>query len=567
MRDHILPKHIRNAKDASHHPPRSFDGRTSLYGRANRPYSAPTSGSTDVPPCQSHDRTAAAGVVMLRFNVFPNSDTPPITLDGAYVVGSDGVPIRAEITYANGEIRCNKRIPGPSGLCVLWPVPGFGRLMLETTRLVDRDAAYNLHVELARGRLMRISQKREEWGFYDFPDGADYYRRIDAAKAKLVEALTADDDESAARQADAALSDAVIVGEDLSLYHADLFLKRRRSANQFVKRPFGAGVVLNRSDEAYREFLPGAFDFAVLPVPWREMEPSEGKLRWDALDLWVNWLGQHRLHVRAAPLVSLDKTSLPDWAIDVAPNYETFRELVVAHATRMVRRFTHRVQSWECISGVHAFNTFHFSLEQLMDLTRTAALIVKQNAPRSTAIVNVIVPWGEYYARDQRTIPPALYADMCVQSGFNFDAFGLQFQFGAPVEGMLVRDLMQVSSMLDRFGSLGKPIHVTAAQVPSVIQPARNPESAANGGGIWHDPWSEKVQSQWLRQFYDVAFSKPFVETVAWRDLVDGPGRIMPSGGLLHADLTPKPAYQALLDTRHQFLGERHPPHRGRSSP
>ncbi|MFO0973806.1 MAG: endo-1,4-beta-xylanase [Phycisphaerae bacterium] len=495
---------------------------------------------------------------MLRFKVFHNrKPAESVLLDGAYLLGSDGVPLRAELSFGDGEIRCSKRAAGPAALCLPWPIEGYGRLMLETTRLSERETPYHLHVELARGRLMKISHKREDWGLYDYSDGAEYYRQIDEAKAPLIDAITATDDATAAELADQSLAAAVRVGEELSLFHADIFLARRKATGQFVKRPLGVTVLLNRGDDPYRRYLPPGFDFAVLPTHWRDVEPRSGTQRWETLDLWVNWLAQHKLHVRGAPLVSLERLALPDWAVPEAADYENFRDLLLGHAMRLVKRFAHRVQSWEVVHGIHAFNTFHMTFEQLMELTRLAALIVKQNAPRSASIVTVVLPWGEYYARDIRTIPPLLYADMCVQSGFHFDAFGLEFQFGVPVEGMLVRDMMQVSALLDRFAAFNKPLHVTAVAVPSTVMSNRGPESLLAGGGQWREPWSEGLQARWLRQFYEIAFSKPFVETIAWRDLSDSQGRIIPTGGLLHADLTPKPAFESLLDFRRSILGDR----------
>lgn len=492
---------------------------------------------------------------MLRFKVFANGQpAPDVCLDGAFLIGSDGVPLRADILYDEGELRCFKRAQGPAALCLLWPVKGYGQLMLETTRLVERETPYNLHVELARGRLMKISQKREDWGLYAYPDGADYYRRIDEAKARLVDALTASTDEAASAAADDAIAAAVPTGEELSLFHAELFVQHRKSAGQFVKRPLGVGVQMSRQDEAYRARVGEAFDFTVLPVRWRDIEPKQGIFRWEPMDLWVNWCGQHRIHVRGAPLITLERSAIPDWVMGAESDYQRMRALLVDHAARTVKRFAHRVQSWEVVRGIHAFNTFHYTLEQLMDLTRSAAQVVKHNAPRSTALISIVIPWGEYYARDPRTIPPSLFADMCVQSGFNFDAFGLHFQFGAPQEGMLVRDMLQISALIDRFANLGKPLHITAVQIPSSSVTGDGP---AGTGGIWKAPWSEAIQAEWLRAFYEIAFSKPFVETVAWRDLCDGPGRILPSSGLLREDLSLKPAYEALLDVRHTIVGDR----------
>jgi hypothetical protein len=176
-------------------------------------------------------------------------------------------------------------------------------------------------------------------------------------------------------------------------------------------------------------------------------------------------------------------------------------------------------------------------------------------------VIEIVSPWGEYYARNQRTIPPMLYADMVVQSGVNFDAFGITFFFGRSAEGMFARDMFQISSMIDRFSNLGKPLHVTAVQVPSAVPPPEVkeneplPAKATQGGGSWHEPWSEEVQARWLQHFYLIALSKPFVESVTWRDLVDpvraaGRGVRLAAGGLVKPDGTPKPSYRTLLKLR-----------------
>ncbi len=91
---------------------------------------------------------------MLRFQVYRDGEavTKEFDLSSAFLVGADGVPIRCELTYAEGEIRCRKRAAGPAALCLMWEVKGFGAIMLDTTRLPERPEPYNLNLELARGR-------------------------------------------------------------------------------------------------------------------------------------------------------------------------------------------------------------------------------------------------------------------------------------------------------------------------------------------------------------------------------------------------------------------------------
>ncbi|MCL2641392.1 MAG: hypothetical protein FWD53_11135, partial [Phycisphaerales bacterium] len=108
---------------------------------------------------------------MLRFRVFKDGTTPPeLDLSTAYLVGADGVAVRGEFSYENGEIICRKRAAEAAGLSLMWEVKNFGSVILETTRLPERDEPYILNLELARGRVMRLLQKREEWGLFDIAE-------------------------------------------------------------------------------------------------------------------------------------------------------------------------------------------------------------------------------------------------------------------------------------------------------------------------------------------------------------------------------------------------------------
>ncbi len=477
---------------------------------------------------------------MLRIKVFENGKpATAVDLSSAYLVGPDRVPLRADLKFAGGEIVVDSRPRGAAALSILWPVEGVGRVMLETPRLPERKRPYILSVELARGRLMRISRKREDWGLYDFPEGAECYEQIDAARKRLVEAMTTSDDATAARLGDAATAAAVTAGEALSHFHAGVFLQRR----QFSKRTLGCRIDPSQNSDAYVRRLTEAFDFAVVPFCWSAMEPKEGSHKPSNIDPWLKKLHERKMPAWGASLISLDEAHLPDWVHRWARDYEHFRDCVAKHIKYALKTYGPYVQTWEAISGIHAQKAFRFSFEQIMELTRLSTLLIKQMSPRSTAMIGITLPWGEYYAADPRTIPPTLYAEMAVQSGVNFDAFGLDIRFGSSEPGRYVRDLMQVSTLLDHFGTFGKPLHITAAGVPS------------GGGNVadgqWRGGWSDETQAEWVRQFYRIALSKQFVESVSYQRLADG----MSLEGLVNVDCEPKPAYQEILSFRKDVLG------------
>lgn len=499
---------------------------------------------------------------MLSFSVYiKGKPTERIDLAGAYVVGTDDVPLRAEITSEPGLIVCKKRAAGPAGLALLWNVEGVGRILVETIRVQERDQPYVLQVELARGRLVRIGNKLEDWGLHDYPPAAEWLSRLDESRELLITALQADELAEAAALGDRSLAVAVAASEGLAGLHAELFASRRKQSPGFSRYVFGGGVARDAPTEDTVKPLTSALDFVSLPVSWRELEPAEQTLEWTLADAWIEDLSARHMRIHAGPLLSFREGGVPDWLYIWEHDFGTIRDLAFEHIRRVINRYGQHVEHWTVVSGLHADNCFSFNFEQIMELTRMACALTKQLAPQGTAIVELVAPWGEYYARNQRTIPPMLYADMAVQSGVPFDAFGVRLAFGPAADGLFVRDMFQVSTMLDQFSKLGKPLHITAVQVPSATTPME--VTSADGatmslkadGGVWHEPWSELTQAEWVRWFVNIALSKPFVESVTWHGLTDGVGRSVPHGGLLRADGAPKAAFAQWCELRTQFVG------------
>lgn len=497
---------------------------------------------------------------MLCFSVNPKKLETAFNLSGAYVVGSEGVPLPADIVVRDGQLVCQKRADGPAGVSLLWSIDQCGTVMLETGRLMDREKPYHLVQELTRGRLTRIQQKREDWGLFDW-EGVDHLNaELDKARNLFIESLKSSEPEKRDQLAEEALKGAYVVGEKLTHFHADLLLTRRKQTHGFTRRTFGGAIDLANATEPYRKAFRESFDYAHVAMPWRLLEPEVGENNYKPFDAWVEWLAQNRIPIKMGPLVSCNPGCLPSWLGKEVNSYEKLRSLIFDYVRRIVSRYGPYVTQWDVISGIHAENPLSMTFEQLMELTRTTVSLVKQLAPQSQVAVDIILPWGEYYARDQRTIPPLLYTDMVVQSGIGFDAIGAQFMFGAPLDGMYLRDMFQISEKLDRLGNFGKPVHLTAVGVPSQA----SAEGQAPGGGCWWSEWSEETQARWVKEFYSIALSKPFIESITWKDLIDRPGtKPMATAGLLKPDFKPKAAYKVMRELRQEINKlTRRPPNR-----
>jgi hypothetical protein len=93
-------------------------------------------------------------------------------------------------------------------------------------------------------------------------------------------------------------------------------------------------------------------------------------------------------------------------------------------------------------------------------------------------------------------------------------------------------------------------VHVTGCEVPSEMSADAwdfwSGREATVEAGQWHAPWSQRLQAEWLQAFCRVCISKPYVESICWRDLADYEGHYVPHGGLCQNNLEPKLAYREL---------------------
>jgi hypothetical protein len=493
---------------------------------------------------------------VLKFAYYPPEGMRFVPdVQGSLLLGADGVPLRGELRLEDGIISVATRNQEALAISLLWPVRGFGAVQLETTRLPARAKPYHLHVELARHRLMRISLKREEWGLFDYQGMDEISAQIDQARDLFVAALqTSENGAAAARLADQSLALAVAASESMSRYHAAVFLSRRLQGGGLPRSYLGIALAPNGSRPPM-ERLKEAFDFIRVPFTWRQVQPREQGVTYAAHDALIKSLARSGLAVRGGPVLSFGVQSIPDWMYIWENDYEAIAEFAREHVRRTVQRYAGQINNWIVASGLHAQGVFPFTFEQVIDLTRTVASVTRQAAARSQIVLEITQPWGEYYARNQRTVPPLLYAEMALQAGVPFDAFGLQFLFGVPGGGFHVRDLFQVSSLIDRLANLGKPLHVTAVAAPSVSR-ARSEADAIGEGGSWHGGWSEQVQAEWLTAFSEVALSKPYVESICLYALTDSGDLAIPTAGVLRMDQTPKPALTRIAALRSRLASE-----------
>jgi GH35 family endo-1,4-beta-xylanase len=492
----------------------------------------------------------------VRFQVFKNGRVVDnFTLSGAYLFGTDGVAIRrAKITFKGGFIDCKKSNMETSGLALLWPVDEFGEVLLPTTCLPERARPYNLNVEIARAKLMQIINKCEDWSFFNDIEGLKSISK--ETRDLFIRAVqNISDTSSASKLADESLKKAIAFSEKLATKQAEALFDTRGSSHSFGRGCLGCRIDHTQiGNSGYIERLLELFGFVTIPISWAQVESHKGSYDFSMIDACVEVLGKKKLAIGAGPLLCFSQEYLPGWLLHSRAGFEKVRETAYQFVSKVVERYSGSIRAWRVVSGLNAFNHFGFSFEQVLEMTRAANMAVKAASERALKIIEISNPWGEYYATTANTIPPLVYVDMVVQSGINFDAFGLQMRFGRDQAGMYIRDMMQISTVLDYFGAVAKPLYITDVEVPS-----RNDADShdGKGAGIRHQDWDESRQGRWIEQFYKIALSKPFVDAVTYSNLTDTADSAVADSGLLTEKLEPKKSFRVLKKLHEVIYGSR----------
>jgi GH35 family endo-1,4-beta-xylanase len=481
----------------------------------------------------------------VKFQVFKNGQiVDKFTLCGAYLFGGDGIGIRrAQIEFKDGCIQCHRPNLSTAGLALLWPIEGFGKVLLSTTCLPEREKPYNLNVEIARAKLMQFVNKREDWLFFNKIHGlAELSEEAQNLFIRAIQNIS--EPSTASKLADESLNKAIVIAEKLAIKQAESLFHTRSKSHGFGRGCFGCRVdPLEIDNPVYIEKLLELFGSATIPINWAQMESDKGSYDFSSIDVCIEALSRKKLTLSAGPLLCFSKKYLPKWLLQSKAGFEKIRETAYQFISEVVSRYGGMIRAWYVISGLNAFNQFGFRFEQILEMTRAANMAVKQASDKSIKIIEVCNPWGEYYTTTPNSIPPLVYMDMVVQSGINFDAFGLPMQFGKNQSGMHVRDMMQISAILDSFAPIAKPIYVTNVEIPS-----ENRDGPQEGdlAGIWYEKWNQSRQAQWIEQFYKIAMSKSCVNSVTYSNLMDTEDSAIACSGLLSDQLEPKESFRTL---------------------
>jgi len=491
---------------------------------------------------------------MLRFKTSPANLVASQAIN-AHIIVRDNQIVPGKIEVKDGVIQANAHGQTNFAICLLYDTGKAGRLMLQTPILPSRDEPYILALELARYRIKLFLDKSEEWSMFHLSEDHAATVKWEKARQMFTTALVSLDENEVLELARKALRYAIDATEHLALAHAVLLLHRRYTTKCASSSTLGVRVNGSRFDKPLRDLIEKDMDLVSIPIPWNEIEPEQGKFNWEATDQWVKWAHNKGKNIIAGPLLDFSqKDAIPQWVRAWEHDYSEFKDRCYDFVERVIRRYGGAISFWNVTSGINTNAHVRLSVSSMVDLIRTAVLVVRQARRDARVMIEFSEPFSEFVATDSDAASVKVFWSRLQQEGINLDALGVQV-LGGTGGGRATRDLMNYSSLLDRFVFFEIPLIISSLGVPCEIIDER--------GGWWKLPWTEDSQQQWANYMFFIALSKPFVESVIWTDLFDHDNPQLKAAAMVSKQGKPRQLLSRLVYMRRKLrqpLGERQLP-------
>lgn len=308
-----------------------------------------------------------------------------------------------------------------------------------------------------------------------------------------------------------------------------------QKAHQFL---FGCNFFMfdkcgdTEAEQRYRSRFAALMNYATLGFYWRMYEPEQGKPIYDYTDRVLEWTSRNGLACKGHPLVWDHPASSPRW---LPQDPEQLDRLSKARVRDIITRFKDRIHIWDVVNeAVHLPDKANDTTMAKwaagvgsVPYVEQHLRVARNSDSKATLIVN-----------DYRIDPPyeKMLRTLLEQDRHLFDVVGIQSHMH---DGMW--PVNKTWQTCERYAALGLPLHFTETTL--VSGPRNGP------GENWGETTAklEEMQAEQVSKFYTLLFSHPAVQALTWWDFSDRGAWQCAASGFLRKDMSPKPAYERLM--------------------
>jgi GH35 family endo-1,4-beta-xylanase len=299
----------------------------------------------------------------------------------------------------------------------------------------------------------------------------------------------------------------------------------------------GDAVPAERGAQLAEQWLE-LFNAATLPFYWGDFEPVPGQPATERLLRAARWFADRGCAVKGHPLAWHTVTA--PWLLDLTT--EQVLEAQRGRIRREVADFRGVVDTWDVINEVvimPVFDKEDNGITRLcrdlgrIDLVRQVFDEARGANPGATLLLNDFDLSSAYEC----------LIEGCLEAGIRIDALGLQTHMHQGYWGE-----ERTLEVVDRFARYGLPIHLTESTLLSgELMPPEVEDLNDHVVEQWPStPEGEARQADELVRHYRTLLSHPAVEAVTYWGITDAGAWLGAPVGLVRADGTPKPSYDAL---------------------
>ena len=332
------------------------------------------------------------------------------------------------------------------------------------------------------------------------------------------------------------------------------------------------GLETPERNAEYRELFAKYFNLATVPFYWSDLEPEEGKPRFEkdspkiyrrpAPDLCVEYCEERGIRPKLHCLV-YDKFT-PDWLPkgDMSGMEAAYEK----HIAEIAERYRGRLCEFEVINESlysHEWTTASVICDRA-DMVEWAFGLSRRHLPGETLVINEGQSQIPDLAERRHFARYFMQIERAIAKGAQIDKIGLQHhiftgctartpdEYDIALQNPTYVDPRQTLSALDTLARIGLPLEITEMTVPA----------------FGDTPEDEELQADLLEYIYTVLFSHPALDSIVYWNSVEGYcydagphanwNENRCRGALFRRDLSPKPSaerlYELINETWHTEL-------------